>query len=149
MISPVAPSGQSGKLVRSQGGEVQFLNPMQGTQVRRPSCSLRLKSGIPMNEFATGESQVEPDTKTTVVQNRSVSALAQGQSRSEAHPNPTVSPNPRYYPDSSPWGPLSQFPRIQASGRPDFLIISVGLSDRIAGSAMNVTYIQFRLIVLN
>ena len=45
-----------------------------------------------MNEFATEDSQVEPDTKTTVIQNRALSALAQGQSRSEALPNPTVSP---------------------------------------------------------
>ena len=86
-----------------------------------------------MNEYDIEDSQVEPDTKTTVVQNCTVSALAQGQSRCEAHPNPTeyCQSNPR------PWGPLSQYPRIQASGRPDFLIISVGRSDRIVGSAMN------------
>ena len=69
------------KLVRSHCGEVQVLNPMQGTHVRRAACGQVRNS---KNEFAIEDSEVEPDTKTAVVQNRTVSAHAQGQSRCEA-----------------------------------------------------------------
>ena len=120
--------------MRSHCGEVQVLNPMPGTHVRRTACGQVRNS---KNEFAIEDSEVEPDTKTAVVQNRTVSAHAQGQSRCKALQILLSVPIPDITQVPAHGVTISQSPRIQASGRPDFLIISVGRSDRIAGSAMN------------